>query len=172
MVDREENMKMKSLVATANPGESQVPCLFNKESLGFYPEDSADHFKELKPKTLRPGSMRRVAQILAILVMILLPAGGYGSPLSGELHNQPVRSLNEKIVMVTNFYRTFHVYECLVDVRIEDGITFAIELSDPNTHELNQIKDFLGTNFSNLKRHGFSKLSIWIGKTRYVWDVK
>jgi hypothetical protein len=116
--------------------------------------------------------MGRVAQILAILVMILLPSGGYGSPLSDELHNQPVPSLDAKIVMVTTFYRAFHVYECLVDVRIEEGITFAIELSNPNTHELKQMKDFLGNNFSNLKRHGFSKLSIWIGKTRYVWEVR
>ena len=116
--------------------------------------------------------MGRVAQILAILVMILLPAGGYGSPLSAELHNHPVPSLDAKIVMVTAFYRAFHVYECLVDVRIEEGITFAIELSNPNTHELKRMKDFLGNNFSNLKRHGFSKLSIWIGKTRYVWEVR
>lgn len=165
-------MKMKSLGATANPVEGQVPWLFHKESLSFYPEDSGDHLTQLKPKTLRPGSMGRVAQILAILVMILLPAGGYGSPLSDELHNQAVPSLDAKIVMVTTFYRAFHVYECLVDVRIEEGITFAIELSNPNTHELKQMKDFLGNNFSNLKRHGFSKLSIWIGKTRYVWEVR
>ena len=172
MVDREENMKMKSLGATANPDEGQVPWFFNKQSLSFYPEDSGDPLTELKPKTLRPGSMRMIAQILAILVMILLPAGGYGSPLSDELYNQPVPSLNAKIVMVTNFYRAFHVYESLVDVRIEEGITFAIELSNPNTHELKYMKDFLGNNFRNLKRHGFSKLSIWIGKTRYVWEVK
>ena len=74
--------------------------------------------------------------------------------------------------MVTNFYRAFHVYQCLVDVRIEEGITFAIELKNPNTYELKQMKDFLGNNFSNLKRHGFSKLSILTGETRYVWDVK
>jgi len=116
--------------------------------------------------------MRRIAQILAILVMILLPAGGYGFSLSDELYKQPAASLNAKIVMVTNFYRAFHVYESLLDVRIEEGIAFAIELSNPNTHELKQMKDFLGNNFSNLKKHGFSKLSIWIGKTRYVWDVK
>ena len=163
---------MKSLGATANPVEGQVPWLFHKESLSLYPEDSGDHLTLLKPNTLRTGSMGRVAQILAILVMILLPAGGYGSPLSDELHNQPVPSLDAKIVMVTTFYRAFHVYECLVDVRIEEGITFAIELSNPNTHELKQMKDFLGNNFSNLKRHGFSKLSIWIGKTRYVWEVR
>jgi hypothetical protein len=116
--------------------------------------------------------MRRVAQILAILIMVLLPAWAYGSSLGDELYNQPVPSLNAKIVMVTDFYWAFHVYECLVDVRIEDGITFAIELSNPNTYELKQMKDFLGNNFSNLKRHGFNKLSIWIGKTRYVWEVK
>ena len=127
---------------------------------------------ELKPKNLGPGSMRRAAQILAILGMILLPAGGYGSSLSDELYKQPVASLNAKIVMVTNFYRAFHVYESLLDVRIEEGIAFAIELSNPNTHELKQMKDFLGNNLINLKKHGFSKLSIWIGKTRYVWDVK
>lgn len=172
MVDREENMKMKSLGATANPGEGQVPWFFNKESLSFYPEDSGDPLTELKPKTLRPGSLRMIAQILAILVMILLPAGGYGSPLSDELYNQPVPFLNAKIVMVINFYRAFHVYESLVDVRIEEGITFAIELRNPNTHELKHMKEFLGNNFSNLKRHGFSKLSVWIGKTRYVWEVK
>ncbi len=116
--------------------------------------------------------MRRIVQILAILGMILPPVGGYGSPLSHELYNQPVPSLNAEIVMVTNFYRAFHVYESLLDVRIEEGITFAIELSNPNTHELEKMKDFLGTNFSNLKKHGFSKLSIWIGKMRYVWEVK
>jgi len=116
--------------------------------------------------------MRGVAQILAILVMVLLPAGGYGSPLSDELHNQPPPSLNAKIVTIINFYRAFHVYECLVDVRIEEGSTFAIELKDPNTPELKQMKEFLGNNFSNLKRHGFSKLSILTGKTRYVWEVK
>jgi hypothetical protein len=165
-------MKMKSLATTANPGEGHFPWLFNKKSLSFYPKDSGGHLTDLEPKTSRTGSMRRVAQILAILVMILLPAGGYGSPLSDELYNQPVPALNEKIVMVTNFYRAFHVYECLVDVRIEEGITFAIELSNPNTHQLKQMKDFLGDNLSNLKRHGFSKLSIWIDKTRYVWDVK
>jgi hypothetical protein len=171
-VDREENTKMKSLGATGNPGEGQVPWVFNKESLGFCSKDSADPLTELKPKPLKPGSMRMIAQILAILVMILLPAGGYGSPLSDELYNQPLPSLNAKIVLVIDFYRAFHVYESLLDVRIEEGITFAIELSNPNTHELEQMKDFLGKNFSNLKKHGFSKLSIWIGKTRYVWDVK
>jgi len=172
VVDRGENMDMKPPGATASPGEGQVPWFFNKKPLSFYLEDSGDPLTELKPKTLRPGSIRMTAQILAILVMILLPAGGYGSPLSDELYNQPVPSLNAKIVMVTNFYRAFHVYESLVDVRIEEGITFAIELSNPNTHELKYMKDFLGNNFSNLKRHGFSKLSIWIGKARYVWDVK
>ena len=116
--------------------------------------------------------MRRIAQILAILVMILLPAGGYGFSLSDELYKQPAASLNAKILMVTNFYRAFHVYESLLDVRIEEGIAFAIELSNPNAHELKQMKDFLGNNLINLKKHGFSKLSIWIGKTRYVWDVK
>ncbi len=165
-------MKMKSLGATANPVEGQVPWSFHKESLSFYPGDSGDHLTELKTKTFNPGSMRGVAQTLAILVMVLLPAGGYGSPLSHDLHNQPPPSLNKKIVMVTNFYRAFHVYECLVDVRIEEGSTFAIELKNPNIHELKQMKDFLGNNFSNLKRHGFSKLSIWIGKTRLVWEVK
>ena len=165
---------MKSLRATVNPIEGQVPWSFHKESLSFFPEDSGDHLTELKTKSLRPGSMRGVAQILAILVMVmvLLPAGGYGSPLSDELHNQPPPSLNTKIVMVTNFYRAFHVYECLVDVRIEEGSTFAIELKNPNTPELKQMKDFLGNNFSNLKRHGFRRLSIRIGDTRYVWEVK
>jgi hypothetical protein len=60
----------------------------------------------------------------------------------------------------------------LVDVRIEDGVVFAIELSDPNVHALKRMKDFLGNNFSNLKKHGFSKLSIYIGKTRYIWEIK
>jgi hypothetical protein len=163
---------MKTRLATANPGEGQVQWLSSKESLRFYPEDSADHLTEGKPDTLRAGSMRRVAQILAILVMILLPAAGYGSPLSDELYNQPLPSLNKKIVMVTDFYRTFHVYECLVDVRIEEGVIFAIELNDPNIHTLKRMKNFLGNNFSNLKKHGFSKLSIYIGKTRYIWEVK
>jgi hypothetical protein len=163
---------MKTRRATANPGEGQVQWFSNKESLRFYPEDSADQLTEGKPDTLRPGSMRRVAQILAILVMILLPAAGYGSPLSDELYNQPLPSLNTKIVMVTDFYRTFHVYECLVDVRIEEGVIFAIELSNPNIHALKRMKDFLGNNFSNLKKHGFSKLSIYIGKTRYIWEIK
>ena len=163
---------MKSLGATANPVEGQAPWSFHKESHSFYPGDSGDNLTEVKTKTLRPGSKRGVAQILAILVMVLLPAGGYGSPLSDELYKQPLPSLNAKIVMVTDFYRAFHVYHCLVDVRIEEGITFAIELKNPNTHELKQMKEFLGNNFSNLKRHGFSKLSIWIGKTRLVWEVK
>jgi len=171
-MDRQENIEMKTRRATANPGEGQVQSFFNKESLRFYPVDSADHLTEGKPDTLRPGSMRRVAQILAILVIFLLPAAGYGSPLSDELFNQPLPSLDKKIVLVTDFYRTFHVYECLVDVRIEEGVIFAIELSDPNVHELKRIKDFLGNNFSNLKKHGFSKLSIYIGKTRYIWEVK
>ncbi len=165
-------MKRISLGAKANPGEGQVPGFFDKESLSFYPDDRGDPLTEGKPKTLRPGLIGRVAPILAILVMILLPAAGYGSPLSDELYNQPIPSLNKKIVMVTDFYRTFHVHECLVDVRIEEGIIFAIELIDPNTYELKKMKDFLGNNFSNLKRHGFSKLSIWIGKTRYIWEVK
>jgi len=163
---------MKSLGATANPVEGQVPWSFHKESLSFYPGDSGDHLTELKPKTLRPGSVRGVAQFLAVLILVLLPAGGYGSPLSDELYNQPLPSLNAKIVMVTNFYRAFHVYRCLVDVRIEEGITFAIELRNPNTYELKQMKDFLGDNFSNLKRHGFSRLSILTGENRYVWEVK
>ncbi len=165
-------MKMKSLGAKANPVEGQVPWSFHEESPSFYPGDSGDHLTELKTKTFRPGFRRGAPQILAILVMVLLPAGGYGSPLSDELHNQPLASLNAKIAMVTNFYRAFHVYECLVDVRIEEGSTFAIELKNPNTHELKQMKDFLGNNFRNLKRHGFSKFSILIGKTRYVWEVK
>jgi len=104
--------------------------------------------------------------------MILLPTGGFGSPLGNELYNQPVPPLYEKIVMVADFYRAFHIYECLVDVKIEDGFTFDIELINPNAHELRQMKDFLGNDFSKLKRHGFSRLSIRIGKTRYVWEVK
>jgi hypothetical protein len=171
-VDGEKNMKRKSLGALASPGNGQVPCILNKESLGFYQKDSGDLLIELKPKTLRPGSMRRVAQILTILVMILLPRGGFGSPLGNELYNQPVPPLYEKIVMVADFYRAFHIYECLVDVKIEDGFTFDIELINPNAHELRQMKDFLGNDFSKLKRHGFSRLSIRIGKTRYVWEVK
>jgi len=113
-----------------------------------------------------------IAQTLAILVMIFLPAGGFGSPLSEELYNQPVPSLNEKIVMVTDFYRAFHIYDCLVEVRIEDGATFAIELDNPNDLDVRRMQDFLGVNFSNLKRHGFRKLSIRIGETQYVWDLK
>lgn len=163
---------MKSLRATANPVKHKVPWSFNKGALSFYPEDSGNRITELLLESLRPGSIRKAAQILAILVMILFPAGAYGSPLSDELYNQPVPSLNTKIVMVTDFYLTFQVYECLVDVRIEEGITFVIELNTPNTHELKEMKDFLGKNFSNLKRHGFRKLCIWTGNTRYVWEVK
>jgi hypothetical protein len=171
-VDGEENMKRKSLGTMVNPGHGQVPCILNKESLGFYQKDSGDLLIEWRPKTLRPRSMRRVAQILTILVMIILPTGGFGSPLGDELFNQPVPPLYEKIVMVADFYRAFHIYECLVDVRIEDGFTFDIELINPNAHELKQMKDFLGNDFGNLKRYGFSKLSIRIGATRYVWEVK
>ena len=165
-------MERRSLGTMVNPGHGKVPCIFNKQSLGFYQKDSGDLPIELKPKTLRPGSMRRVAQILTTLVMILLPTGGFGSPLGNELYNQPVPPLYEKIVMVADFYRAFHIYECLVDVKIEDGFTFDIELINPNAHELRQMKDFLGNDFSKLKRHGFSRLSIRIGKTRYVWEVK
>jgi hypothetical protein len=171
-VDGEENMKRKPLGDMVNPGNDQAPWILNKKSLGFYRKDSGALLIELKPKTLRLGSMRRVAQILTLLVMILLPAGGFGSPLSDELYNQPVPPLYEKITMVADFYRAFRIYECLVDVRIEDGFTFDIELIDPNAHQLRQMKDFLGNDFSKLKRHGFSKLSIRIGETRYVWEVK
>jgi hypothetical protein len=172
MVDREINMKMKYPGAEANPGDGRVPWSPPKESLGFYAEDRGDYLTVLRAKTLKPGSMIMAAQIMVILVMILLPAGGYGSPLSNELYSQPAPSLDARIEMVTDFYRMFHLYGCLVDVRIEEGITFAIELKNPNSHELEQIRDFLGSHFSNLKRHGFSKLSILIGKTRYVWEVK
>jgi len=165
-------MKKKSLAALVNPGNGQVQCYRIEGALSFYQKDSGDLLTELKPKTLRLGSMRRVAQILTIVGMILLPTGGFGSPLSNELYNQPVPPLYEKIVMVTDFYRAFHIYDCLVAVRIVEGITFDIELIDPNAHELKQMKDFLGNNFSKLKRHGFSKLSIRIGETQYVWDVK
>ena len=127
---------------------------------------------KLKTKALRPRAMRRIAQTLTVLVMILLPAGGFGSPLSDELYNQPVPALYEKIALVTDFYRAFHIYECLVAVRIEEGVTFDIELSDPNDHELKRMQDFLGKGFSRLKRHGFSRLSIRIGETRYIWEVK
>ena len=171
-MDGEENMKKKSLGAMVNPGNGQVPGMLNKESLSSYQKDSGDLLIELKPKTLRPGSMRRVAQILTILVIILLPTGGLGSPLGNELYNQPVPPLHEKIVMVADFYRAFHIYECLVDVRIEDGLTFEIELINPNAYELRQMKNFLGNDFGKLKKHGFSKLSIRIGETRYVWEVK
>ena len=44
---------MKSLGAMANPVEGQVPWLFHREPLSFYPEDSGDHLTQLKPKTLR-----------------------------------------------------------------------------------------------------------------------
>ena len=172
MVDREINMKMKYPGAEANPGDGRVPWSPPKESLGFYAEDRGDYLTVSKPKTLKPGSMIMAAQIMVVLVMILLPAGGYGSPLSNELYRQPAPSLDARIEMVTDFYRMFHLYECLVDVRIEEGITFAIELNKPNAHELEKMRDFLGNHFSNLKRHGFSKLSISIGKTRYVWEVK
>jgi hypothetical protein len=167
-----ENMKMKSLEAMVSLGHGPVPCRLNNGSLKFYPKDGGDLLIELKPKPLRPGSWRIVAQTLTILVMILLPAIGFGSPLSDELYNQPVPSLNEKIVMVTDFYRAFHIYECLVAVRIEEGVTFDIELSDPNDHELKRMQDFLGNGFSKLKRHGFTRLSIRIGETRYIWEVK
>jgi hypothetical protein len=171
-VDGEENVKRKSLGTMVNPGNGQVPCILNKESLGFYQKDSGDLLIELKPRTLRLRSMRRVAQILTILVMILLPTGGFGSPLSNELYNQAAPALNEKIVMVTDFYRAFHIYDCLVAVRIEEGVTFDIELSDPNDHALRRMQDFLGKGFSKLKRHGFSRLSIRIGETQYIWEVR
>jgi len=171
-VDGEENMKKKSLGARVNPGNGQVPCILNKESLSSYQKDSGNLLIELKPKTLRLRSMRRVVQVLTILVMILLPTGGFGSPLSNELYNQPVPALYEKIVMVADFYRAFRIYQCLVDVKIEDGFTFDIELINPNAYELRQMKDFLGNDFGKLKRYGFSKLSIRIGENRYVWEVK
>ena len=171
-MDGEENMKRKSLGGLVNAGNGQVPCILNKEFLSSYQKDSGDFLMELKPKTLRRRSMRRVAQVLTILVMILLPTGGFGSPLSNELYNQPVPALYEKIVIVADFYRAFRIYQCLVDVRIEDGFTFDIELINPSAYELRQMKDFLGNDFGKLKRHGFSKLSIRIGKTRYVWEVK
>ena len=171
-MDGEENMKKKSLGAMVNPGNGQVQCYQIEGALSSYQKDSGNLLIELKPKTLRLRSMRRVAQVLTILVTILLPTGGFGSPLSNELYNQPVPALYEKIVMVADFYRAFRIYQCLVDVKIEDGFTFDIELINPNAHELRQMKDFLGNNFSKLKRFGFSKLSIRIGKTRYVWEVK
>ena len=165
-------MKMKSLEAIVSPGHEPVPCNRNGGTLSFYPKDSRDRLLRIKPKALRPRPMRMVAQTLILLVMVLLPVGGLGSPLSDELYNQPVPSLNERIVMVIDFFRAFHIYECFVDVRIEEGFTFDIKLNNPNAHELKQMKEFLGKDFSNLKRHGFSKLSIQIGKTRYVWEVK
>ncbi len=127
---------------------------------------------KLKPKTLGPRSRRIVAQTLAILIMIILPAVGLGGSLGDELYNQPIPSPSEKIVMVTDFIRTFHIYDCLMSVQIEEGVTFGIELSNPNDHELKRMQDFLGKGFSRLKRHGFSRLSIRIGETRYIWEVK
>jgi hypothetical protein len=165
-------MKRKFLGGLVNAGNGQVPWFLNKEFLSFYRKSSGDLLMELKPKTLRRRSMRRVAQVLTILVMILLPTGGFGSPLSNELYNQSVPALYEKIVMVADFYRAFHVYQCLVDVKIEDGFTFDIELINPNAYELRQMKNFLGNDFGKLKRHGFSRLSIRIGENRYVWEVK
>ncbi len=141
-------------------------------SRSFYWKDRGDLISGFKPKTLRPRSMKMIAQTLTILVMILLPAIGFGGSLSDELYNQPAPSLNEKIIMVTDFYRAFHIYECLVEVRIEEGLTFDIKLRNPNDHELKRMQDFLGNHFSKLKRHGFSRLSIRIGDTRYVWEVK
>ena len=171
-MDGEKIMKRKSLGALVNPGNDQVSCILNKEFMTSFQKGSRDLLIELKPKTLRMRSMRRVAQILTILVMILLPTGGFGSPLGHELYNQPIPPLYEKIVMVADFYRAFHIYKCLVDVRIEDGFTFDIQLINPNVSELKQMKEFLGNKLSKLKRHGFSKLSIRIGETRYVWEVK
>ena len=165
-------MKRKPLEGMVNPGNGQIPRNLNEGSLAFYQKDSGNLLMESKPKTLRLRSMRRVAQILTIFVMILLPTGGFGSPLSDELYNQPVPSLNEQVVMVTDFYRTFHIYECFVAVRIEEGVTFDIELSDPNDHELKRMQEFLGSGFSKLKRHGFSRLSIRIGEIQYIWEVK
>ena len=165
-------MKRKPLEGMVNPGNGQIPRNLNEGSLPFYQKDSGDLLVELKCKTLRLRSMRRVAQILTIFVMILLPTGGFGSPLSEELYNQPVPGLYEKISLLTDFYRAFHIYECLVAVRIEEGVTFDIELSDPNDHELKRMQEFLGSGFSKLKRHGFSKLSIRIGETQYIWEVK
>ena len=127
---------------------------------------------KLKPGTSGPRSRRIAAQTLIILVMILLPSMGFGSSLSDELYNQPVPYLNDKMAMVTDFIRAFHVYECLVAVRIEEGVTFDIELNDPNDHVLKRMQDFLGKGLSRLKSHGFSRLSIRIGETRYIWEVK
>ena len=127
---------------------------------------------KLKTKALRPRSRRTVAQTLTILVMILLPSMGFGSSLSDELYNQPIPSPSEKIVMVTDFIRAFHIYDCLVAVQIEEGVTFGIELSNPNDHELKRMQEFLGKGFSRLKNHGFRRLSIRIGETRYIWELK
>lgn len=172
MVEGIENIRLKSSEAIVSRGYGTSPCHLDGGARSFCPKDSGNFLVGLKPKTLKTRSMRMVAQTLTFLVMILLPAIGFGSPLSDELYNQPGPSLNEKIVMVTDFYRAFHIYECLVAVRIEDGVIFDIELSDPNDQELKRMQDFLGNGFSKLKRHGFSKLSIRIGETRYLWEVK
>jgi hypothetical protein len=167
----EGNMERKSLGTMMNSGNGQAPCRRNAASLSSSQRGSGDRTHELNSKTLGPSSIRVVLWILTILV-VLLPTGGFGSPLGDELYKQPVPLLHQKIKMVADFYRAFHIYECLVDVRIEEGMTFEIELNNPNAYELKQMKDFLGDDFSNLKRYGFSKLSIRIGATRYVWEVK
>jgi hypothetical protein len=171
-MEEEEKSKRRSLETMVSPGHGTSPCNLEGGALSFFRKGSGNFFVGLKPKTLKTRSKRMVAQILTILVMILLPAGGFGASLSEELYNQPVPSLNEKIVMVTDFIRAFHIYECLVAVRIEEGVTFDIELNDPNDQELKRMQDFLGNGFSRLKRHGFSRLSIRIGETRYIWEVK
>ena len=111
-------------------------------------------------------------KVLIALVMIFLPSSGFGSPLSKYLFDQPAPGQYEKMVIVTDFYRTFHIYPSLIDVRIEDGGTFSVELCEPDKLELTQMKNFLGQDFSNLKKYGFTKLSIQIGETKYIWEVK
>ncbi len=113
-----------------------------------------------------------IRKILIVLVMIFLPASVFGSPLTKYLLDQPVPGQYEKMVIVTDFYRTFHIYPSLIDVRIEDGNTFSVELFEPDKLELTQMKNFLGQDFSNLKKYGFTKLSIQIGETKYIWEVK
>jgi len=168
----EEEGRKKFSKTTVSGGGGIDPGKLDGGPLRFCPKGGGNFPVGPIPQTLRARSIRVVAQILIILFMILLPAGGFGASLRDELYNQPVPSLSDKMAMVTDFIRAFHVYECLVAVRIEEGVTFDIELDDPNDHVLKRMQDFLGKGLSRLKRHGFSRLSIRIGETRYIWEVK
>ena len=147
-----------------------IPC---RKSRGMNLAEGIDREKTVYLFDGEEGMKKKtIHKILIILVTILLPASVFGSPLTKYLINQPIPGQYEKIVIVTDFYRTFHIYPSLIDVRIEDGSTFIVELWEPDKLELTQMKNFLGHDFSNLKKYGFTKLSIQIGETKYIWEVK